>query len=465
MKAKEKTVNKEAFTSQELPAKVEAKEKPKRERKSKETEKKESVAGSELAVEAGNATKSNETKEAGAESETHAASENEEKTENGMDSDVRAETPMEPELEGQAENTEESGPVTGTVNDTEPDAKPEPEIEPQPSDKPKPEPESEGKPVSHAPETTPAATAPVQVVESPLRRMKQEFHERSQIIKEQMRNIQNAFITIGFQLHWIRNNNMYRVLDYKNVYEYAEKEYGIKKTTCCNFISIIENYAERDGNGEVIESIADCYRNYSASQLVAMLGMSEEMKQQVTPGMSVRAINRMRKGEEEKPVAETAAPLATAPVAETADKEPAAPEDVASKEAAAPESEDATVPGGTGAEENAADIPEEQGNTVDSPETESVPEQHCNPETSAMEPVGDTGTEDAEITGVTENEEPPEETLGEPLEDNPYAAVGTLVEIDSYTGYRSIADKIDAMIRRVFSANVPVKVRIVCEQG
>ena len=29
---------------------------------------------------------------------------------------------------------------------------------------------------------------------------------------------------------------------------------GIKKTTCCNFISIVENYADRDENGNVIET-------------------------------------------------------------------------------------------------------------------------------------------------------------------------------------------------------------------
>ena len=139
-------------------------------------------------------------------------------------------------------------------------------------------------------------TPDAEVIESPFKRMKAEFHQRAQVIKEQMRNIQNSFITIGFQLHWIRENKMYRVLDYRNVYEYAEKEYGIKKTTCSNIISIIENYAERDAAGNVVESIADCYRNYSASQLVAMLGMDDEMKQQVTPDMSVRAINRMRKG-------------------------------------------------------------------------------------------------------------------------------------------------------------------------
>lgn len=53
------------------------------------------------------------------------------------------------------------------------------------------------------PERLPATAIPAQITVSPLKRMKQEFSERAQIIREQMRNIQNAFITIGFQLHWI----------------------------------------------------------------------------------------------------------------------------------------------------------------------------------------------------------------------------------------------------------------------
>ena len=85
-----------------------------------------------------------------------------------------------------------------------------------------------GEPEAEPVETLPAPVAST-VIDSPLKRMKQEFSERAQVIKEQMQNIQNAFITIGFQLHWIRENNMFRVLNYKNVYEYAEKEYGISK--------------------------------------------------------------------------------------------------------------------------------------------------------------------------------------------------------------------------------------------
>lgn len=296
---------------------------------------------------------------------------------------------------------------------------------------------ADGEESGEEPERLPAPAIQTQVTGSPLKRMRQEFSERSQIIREQMRNIQNAFITIGFQLHWIRENNMFRVLNYRNVYDYAEKEYGLKKTTCCNFISIIENYAERDENGEVIESIADCYRNYSASQLVAMLGMNEDMRQQVSPDMSVRAINRLRKGGPESGTVETS----PAPVEEPAPvKEPETEKDA---EDPVPEEEPA------------------QDNTIREEETEAEEMQEESPETAADDTVRE---EDPEGTETMETEaygDDGEEYMG----DAAYNEGDTLAEIDSYSDYRSMADELDLIMRHVFAAAAPVRVKIVCVQG
>lgn len=272
------------------------------------------------------------------------------------------------------------------------------------------------------PEMPPAPVMPTQVIESPLKRMRQEFTERAQVIREQMRNIQNAFITIGFQLHWIRENNMFRVLNYKNVYEYAEIEYGIKKTTCCNFISIVENYADRDEDGNVIESIADCYRNYSASQLVAMLGMDEETRQQVSPDMSVRAINKLRRGEPETPAVEMETPAERLSPAEEHVPEDAAGGIPATEEQAEPEEK------------------EESGNLTDEPVVQ---------EDRIREEAGEDSGENRHM------EEEPED----------YIPDGTLAEIDSYSDYQSMAEELDLLMRNVFAVDAPVRVKIVCVQG
>ncbi len=253
-----------------------------------------------------------------------------------------------------------------------------------------------------------------QVVDSPLKRMKQEFTERTNVIKQEMRNIQNSFLVIGFQLHWIKANNMYKVLNYKNIMDYAEKEFGIKKSTCCNFINIIETYAERDENGEVIESIAECYRNFSSSQLIAMIGMPEEMQQQVTPDMSVRAINRLRKGEPEQPMVD--APKAVISGAKPAESLPVH-----------------EVP------KPAVPVPV-----------------HEIPKPAISVPIH----EIPKTLGAANS--PAANNVSKPLENH---VPRTLLEIESYSGYRSAADKIDKLVKEAFKAGKRMKVKLVCEEG
>lgn len=397
--------------------------KPRRGRKPK-AEKQQEEAGA--AVEAENVSESVE--ETVTEPETETVSESVEETTAGTNTATETETAPEVDTDPETNTAEEPAAEDGNAQEeaTEEDNGTEETVE-------EPEPEQDTT-EEKVPVPVPVPAASTQIVESPLKRMKQEFSERAQIIREQMRNIQNAFITIGFQLHWIRENNMFRVLNYKNVYEYAEKEYGLKKTTCCNFISIIENYAERDENGEVIESIADCYRNYSASQLVAMLGMNEDMRQQVTPDMSVRTINRLKKGEPEPGTVETS----SAPVEEPG-KEPAVEKDTGK-----PAPEEEPIPDDTVHEEE--------------PEAGEMQEDE-NPKAEEDDTARE---EEPEDTGAAQMDDDVREL---PEEAVPNENIGTLAEIDSYTDYQSMQDELDLIMRNVFAEDSSVRVKIVCVQG
>lgn len=394
--------------------------------------------------ETGAAVETGEVREAGTVTETETASEKagETVTEPETVAEAGKETPAEQETApGTAEMpATETGPGNDTVGESAAeDESAREEAAGESGEEPGPAPGSTDEDMS-APVSATAASA--QIVESPLKLMKQEFQRRSQVIRNEMLNIQNSFVTIGFQLHWIHRNNMFRVLNYKSIYEYAEKECGIKRTTCCNLICIIENYAERDENGEVIESIADCYHNYSASQLVAMLGMPEELKGQVSPDMSVRAINRLKKGGPEPgTVADSPAPVEEpAPVKET-EKEP----DV-EKEAENPAAEEEDLSDDT--------VPEEGQETGEMQEAESPGTAEVR--TACLEEPEDTETME------TENH-------GDDAEGHTQEAVSsegdTLAEIDSYMDYQSMADELDLLMRTVFAEDASVRVKIVCVQG
>ena len=309
-----------------------------------------------------------------------------------------------------------------------PKAKAKVDVKPEPIKAENPTPKVEVKPEPPKAQEEPTAGPPsveckAQVVDSPLKMMKLEFDKRTNVIKQEMRNIQDSFLVIGFQLHWIKTNNMYRVLNYKNIMDYAEKEFGIKKTTCCNFINIIDTYAERDEHGEVIESIAECYRNFSSSQLIAMLGMPEEMQQQVTPDMTVREINRLRKGE-------PATPAVDAPKAVISEVKPAPVQEAPKPAAPAPVQ---------GAPRPAAPVSVQGSPRPAAP----VPVQ------GAPKPVGN----------------PAANGGGKPMEKPGNPEPRTLLEVESYSGYRSMVDKIDGMVKDVFKAGKRMKVKIICEEG
>lgn len=344
---------------------------------------------------------------------------------------VKAENPA-PKAEAKPEPVKAENPATKIEVKPEPPKAETPatkiEAKPEPVKAETPTPKAEAKPEPPKAQEEPTAGPPsveckAQVVDSPLKMMKLEFDKRTNVIKQEMRNIQDSFLVIGFQLHWIKTNNMYRVLNYKNIMDYAEKEFGIKKTTCCNFINIIDTYAERDEHGEVIESIAECYRNFSSSQLIAMLGMPEEMQQQVTPDMTVREINRLRKGE-------PAAPAVDAPKAVISEVKPAPVQEAPKPAAPAPVQ---------GAPRPAAPVSVQGSPRPAAP----VPVQ------GAPKPVGN----------------PAANGGGKPMEKPGNPEPRTLLEVESYSGYRSMVDKIDGMVKDVFKAGKRMKVKIICEEG
>ena len=59
----------------------------------------------------------------------------------------------------------------------------------------------------------------------------------------------------------------------------------------------------KDENGEGFKGLKTEYEKFSSSQLISMLKLNEQLREEITPDMSVREINRKRRyWEEEHPV-------------------------------------------------------------------------------------------------------------------------------------------------------------------
>ncbi len=125
--------------------------------------------------------------------------------------------------------------------------------------------------------------------------IKKELKRRAGIISREMNRIEESYVNIAFQLYWIRENKAYKLTEHKNVYELAENEFNIKKSTCGNLIGIIENFSKKDPEGNALEELDEKYKAFKMSQLVAMLSMSDKARIEVTADMSVRAINQKKK--------------------------------------------------------------------------------------------------------------------------------------------------------------------------
>lgn len=124
-----------------------------------------------------------------------------------------------------------------------------------------------------------------------------ELNKRSKQIKTELGKVEGAFSKIAFNLYWVRENDAHKVLGYKNIYDFAKKEFGIARGTCCNFISIVDRFAKRV-DGQVVEEIDENYKHFKSSQLILMLGLDDDEIKTLDCEMSVRDMKKAIKGME-----------------------------------------------------------------------------------------------------------------------------------------------------------------------
>lgn len=129
---------------------------------------------------------------------------------------------------------------------------------------------------------------------------KKEFQQLDGVIYDSMENISKSGYAVAFAIHAIYTKKLYRVDGYKNVYNYALERYGLSRTTCNDFINMVERFGKISGNEKgFIADIRPEYKLYGNSQLLAMKGYNDaEIKDaKINPSMSVREIKKALKGE------------------------------------------------------------------------------------------------------------------------------------------------------------------------
>lgn len=118
------------------------------------------------------------------------------------------------------------------------------------------------------------------------------LNQAKSMVDASIRDIKDGFVIVGCYLRIIREDRLWEKY-YSSFREFLEANYEKDKSWASRCISLYEQFGKEVRPGELPE-LAEPYRDYSASQLIEMVSMTEEQRQQVTPDMPVRQIRGMK---------------------------------------------------------------------------------------------------------------------------------------------------------------------------
>ena len=115
-----------------------------------------------------------------------------------------------------------------------------------------------------------------------------EWMQWKEDIRRKLSETAENFVYIGYRLKQIRDSGM---LDgASDIFEFAQKEYGLGKSTVSRFIAINEKYSEGGNSLELREE----YKNFSSSKLSEMLTLPDNECQLITEKTTIKEIREFK---------------------------------------------------------------------------------------------------------------------------------------------------------------------------
>lgn len=142
------------------------------------------------------------------------------------------------------------------------------------------------------------------------------FQEAKNLVDISIRDVKDGFVATGYYLWIIREERLWEDDGYNSFREFLHCQYQKDKSWASRCIGLYEQFGKQIEFGQ-LPVLAAPYRDYSVSQLIEMVSMTEEQREQVTPEMKVREIREMKPKREKR----AAAPEEEVP-AEAAGREP-----------------------------------------------------------------------------------------------------------------------------------------------
>ena len=122
-----------------------------------------------------------------------------------------------------------------------------------------------------------------------------EWTQWKEDIRRKLAETAGNFVYIGYRLKQIRDSGMFGGA--ADIFEFAQKEYGLGKSTVSRFIAINEKYSEGGNSLELREE----YRNFSSSKLSEMLTLPDSECQLITERTTVKEIRDLKEFDRQVP--------------------------------------------------------------------------------------------------------------------------------------------------------------------
>lgn len=117
-------------------------------------------------------------------------------------------------------------------------------------------------------------------------------------IRSELSGVVNSFCRIGYEFIQVREKQLYKAYGYKNVAEFAEKLFDLKKASMHNYISVCERFSRPDDNGKPTSEISAAFSDFSFSQLTEIMRLPEGKAVHVTPEMTCTEIRELKSADE-----------------------------------------------------------------------------------------------------------------------------------------------------------------------
>ncbi len=123
------------------------------------------------------------------------------------------------------------------------------------------------------------------------------YFEAKDIIRKDLESMSKKFITIGYYLKYIRDNELYIQDGFTSIWEFAQDTYGISKSTCSRWMHMNDKFSE-GGNSPHLKQE---FISFGKSQLQEMLYLDDAQIEQAKPEMTAKEIREIRKPEKRTP--------------------------------------------------------------------------------------------------------------------------------------------------------------------